>query len=314
MRRRVRRGACRCPRRLPARCEPGCSDGSEATLRCSPQPSDGVQPSGALRPRRGPDQLSSGASVFAVRGSPGAGSALYRYPLRSSATSTTGCIGSIRSPTSFQVGRQRRWKGCDPCGGAGAAPRSSRQATCAPPASNDSILGAEDLFVYEDRVGIGVDAKTGTAGEGMIYSVRMMRLRPDVTLAIDLVGAREDLEACCPNSEDVLALGGESRRAIVRRIAAGTWPAPVNAQGGGKLILLTTPAPFGGWRPPGLPLVAAAVPGYVPVSGWDLARRGPKPNRFAVAAGSVYFVISRSAVRVRSPAPIESTTYSGFAG
>ena len=154
----------------------------------------------------------------------------------------------------------------------------------------DEILGADDLFVYEDRVGIGVDAKTGTAGEGMIYSVRMMRLRPGVTLAVDLVGAREDLEACCPDADDVLALGGESRRVIVRRTAAGTWPGPVNAEGGGKLVLLTTPAPFGGWRPPRLPLVAAAVPGFVPVSGWDLARRGPKPNRFAVAAGSVYFL------------------------
>lgn len=152
------------------------------------------------------------------------------------------------------------------------------------------ILNADDLFAYEDRVGIGVNAATGTAGEGMIYSVRMMRLRPGVTLAVDLVGAREDLEACCPDGEDVLALGGESRRAIVRRMSAGTWPAPLNAQGGGKLVLLTTPAPFGGWRPPGLSLVAAAVPGYVPVSGWDLARRGPKPNRFAVAAGSVYFL------------------------
>lgn len=154
----------------------------------------------------------------------------------------------------------------------------------------DEILDPEDLFAYEHRVGIGVDAATGTAGEGRIYSVRMMRLRPGISLAVDLVGTREDLEVCCPDAEDVLAIGGESRRAVVRRMSAGSWPAPVRAQTGGKLLLLTTPAPFGGWSPPGLPLVAAAVPGYVPVSGWDLARRGPKPNRFAVAAGSVYFL------------------------
>ncbi len=35
--------------------------------------------------------------------------------------------------------------------------------------------------------------------------------------------------------------------------------------------------------------IAAAVPGHIAVSGWDLARGGPKPNRFAVPAGSVYF-------------------------
>jgi len=36
--------------------------------------------------------------------------------------------------------------------------------------------------------------------------------------------------------------------------------------------------------------VAAAVPGHVAFSGWDLARRGPKPTRFAAPAGSVYFL------------------------
>lgn len=55
-------------------------------------------------------------------------------------------------------------------------------------------------------------------------------------------------------------------------------------------MLLTTPAPFAaGWRPNGLDIVAAAVPSHVAVSGWDLARGGPKPTRFAVAAGAAYF-------------------------
>lgn len=153
----------------------------------------------------------------------------------------------------------------------------------------DDFVDADDLFTHEDRVGIGVDTAKGTAGEGMIYAVRMMRLRPDVTLSVDLVGKRGDL-ACCPDGEDVLALGGESRRAIIRKLAARNWPATGRGPRSGKLILLTTPAPFGGWRPPGLSLVAAAVPASVPVSGWDLARGRPKPNRFAVAAGSVYFL------------------------
>jgi CRISPR-associated protein Cmr3 len=32
------------------------------------------------------------------------------------------------------------------------------------------------------------------------------------------------------------------------------------------------------------------VPGALAVSGWDLARGGPKPNRFAAQAGSTYFL------------------------
>ena len=153
----------------------------------------------------------------------------------------------------------------------------------------DEIVDAEALFGNEDRIGIGVDVRTQAAGEGMIYAVRLMRLCPGVTLAADLVGAPEDLTAC-PYDDDVLPLGGEARRVIVRRSSAAyCWPKAHTGNENGRLVLLMTPAPFGGWRPPDLSPVAAAVPGYLPVSGWDLARGGPKPNRFAVRAGSVYF-------------------------
>ena len=37
-------------------------------------------------------------------------------------------------------------------------------------------------------------------------------------------------------------------------------------------------------------LVAAASGAGVPVSGWDVARNGPKATRFAVPAGAVFFV------------------------
>ena len=58
----------------------------------------------------------------------------------------------------------------------------------------------------------------------------------------------------------------------------------------GRLVMMTSPAWFNGWRPDRLRPVAAAVPGYRAVSGWDLARGGPKPNRFMVPAGTVYFL------------------------
>ena len=37
-------------------------------------------------------------------------------------------------------------------------------------------------------------------------------------------------------------------------------------------------------------VLSAAVPGYRAFSGWDLALRGPKPTRFAIEAGTVYFL------------------------
>ena len=152
----------------------------------------------------------------------------------------------------------------------------------------EEVVESDDLFTHEDRVGIAVNPLTGTVGDGMMYGVRMMRLRPDVTLSVDLFGQRND-PLCFPDDDAVLALGGEGRRAVVRRSGTWRWPAPPDSPGDGKLFLLTSPAPLGGWRPPEFAPLAAAVPGYVPVSGWDLARGGPKPNRFAVPAGSVYF-------------------------
>lgn len=154
----------------------------------------------------------------------------------------------------------------------------------------DEIVDQDSIFGPEDRVGIEVDPRTQTVGERMIYAVRLLRLCPGVTLAVDLVGTPKDL-AVCPDDEDVIPLGGEAKRVIVRRVRANDgWPEAPDRRGDGRLVLLTTPAPIGGWRPPGFAPVAAAVPGYVPVSGWDLARGGPKSNRFAVAAGSVYFM------------------------
>ena len=153
----------------------------------------------------------------------------------------------------------------------------------------DEIVDADALFATEDRVGISVDTTTQTAGDGMIYAIRLMRLLPGVTLGVDLVGAPEDLDVCS-DDDDVLPLGGEARRVIIRRSPnTHCWPKAPAEGGDGRLLLLTTPAPVGGWRPPRLSLVAAAVSGHVPVSGWDMARGGPKPNRFAVQAGSVYF-------------------------
>ena len=160
----------------------------------------------------------------------------------------------------------------------------------------DEIIRDEELFVYEPRTGIGLNAQTGTVREGMIYSVRMLRLQSGVTLSVDIVGTPEDM-AICPDDEDILPLGGEARRAIVRRSTTQwQWPNVALEQEDRQLILLTTPAPFNGWKPPGLLPVAAAVPGNVPVSGWNLARGGPKPNRFAVPAGSVYFLNETSSL------------------
>ena len=154
----------------------------------------------------------------------------------------------------------------------------------------DHLVPPEALYAFEDRTGIGIDAARNTAAEGLIYAIRVLALQTEVSLYAEISGSAAALRPLA--SEPVLMrFGGEGRHVAVRAVGrAADWPSVPAAPQRGRLILLTTPAPFDGWRPSRLQPVAAAVRGYQAVSGWDLAKGGPKPNRFMVPAGSVYFL------------------------
>ncbi len=148
------------------------------------------------------------------------------------------------------------------------------------------------LYDFEDRTGIGVDPKRNTAAEGMIYGIRMLALKPDASLYAEVSGPALALGPLAAEPV-MMKFGGEGRHVVVRTVESGAnWPSVPPEAGKGRLVLLTTPAHFNGWKPSGLEPVAAAVGGFQAVSGWDLARGGPKPNRFMVPAGSVYFLPS----------------------
>ena len=151
------------------------------------------------------------------------------------------------------------------------------------------------------RTGIGIDPERASVKEGFIYSAEFLALlwRPQERLRCVLYVEVQWPSPTWPEEIKTLHLGGEGRH--VRVTAQGARPrwdelCPKPGQGEKPLVVLTTPGIFKqGWKPKCLdqpdPLVeAAAVSGYEAVSGWDLARGGPKPSRFAVPAGSVYFL------------------------
>jgi CRISPR-associated protein Cmr3 len=147
-----------------------------------------------------------------------------------------------------------------------------------------------DCVTFEDRTGIGIDPATYASMEGEIYSTRNLRLKSGTVFY-----AEADVPAAGIKHFDAPATvpwGGERHHAIMRKVAPVRWP-----EGAGTdraALLLLSPAFFpGGWRPdtiPDGPLRGAAVEGPYSISGWDLARGGPKPTRFGVDAGSVYCV------------------------
>lgn len=155
------------------------------------------------------------------------------------------------------------------------------------------VLDNEDLFDMDHRIGIGIDPDTLTTQEGIIYAASFLVLKDEYSFYAE-VEVPEN-EASIFDEMDTISFGGEKRKAQLSTLKPFAWPRATDANEKEKpLLLMITPGifPYPYWRPQKLErkLVSARVPGYLPVSGWDLARGGPKPNRFAVCAGSVYFL------------------------
>lgn len=153
------------------------------------------------------------------------------------------------------------------------------------------IVELDKLVETEPRTGIAVSSGTMTVAEGMIYTADYLALKPTVSLYAELSGPAGTVTGAFA-AGTAIPLGGQGRYVCIRRLQEPVqWPDEQDGAAG-PLLVLTTPAPFpAGWRPNNLDLVAAAVPGHVAVSGWDMARGGPKPTRFAVAAGATYFCL-----------------------
>jgi CRISPR-associated protein Cmr3 len=152
----------------------------------------------------------------------------------------------------------------------------------------------DELFGFDTRTGIEIDMHALTSSEGGIYGIRLLALKAHVCLYAEAIldGEPADVREWF---RGLLPLGGEGRYVVVEPVEPVDWP----AAGGGpkRLWLLATPAfvrhdgdlalPDG--LPPAQVRAAASGP-PVAVSGWDVARNSPRPVRFAVPAGSVYFV------------------------
>jgi len=174
------------------------------------------------------------------------------------------------------------------------------------------------IFEYESRLGIGMNNQTKTTREGLLYQVRMVRMKPGYGFVIDIrVGQSSKVGTTTAYTELLedddqtqkllrlpdqgwITLGGERRAA---RFEVSTAPGlseqgPIEQAPKGNLMYLATPAALtGGWQPgqwttPAQP-VAAAINRYQLIGGWSL-RPGDsggenKSIRRCVPAGSVYF-------------------------
>ncbi len=148
----------------------------------------------------------------------------------------------------------------------------------------------EDVFDYEDRMGLGMNHQRRSHAEGLLYRARFVRSHEHVGLLVHL---NQPLLA----ESGFIRIGGESRSAKFNVVNGFAMP-NVNHTGRFKIVLLT-PAYFregyrpenGDWSPwvgEGK-LVSAVVGKPLAISGWDVAHNRPKPLRHFVPAGSVYY-------------------------
>ena len=150
------------------------------------------------------------------------------------------------------------------------------------------------LYSFDTRTGIGIDGAKLAAADGEIYGIRFLALRGGVGFyaEIDLPDSKG------PEVFDgvrFLAFGGEGKRVAIHTVPKFAFPEPPPCGSNQKrFVLLTTPAVANTDGKPYLPqnCVAAAVNSPVAISGWDIAKGGPKPTKFASPAGSVYFLHS----------------------
>ncbi len=157
------------------------------------------------------------------------------------------------------------------------------------PEASDFVK-AEDLYSFDQRTGIGRSSARGTIEKGLIYSVSLLSLRRDVSFYAEVMGPASTLSPL-EDRRLVMRFGGEGRHVNVHTMPNPfSWPAASAVRADGKVILLTSPVYLCGCMPQGIDTIAAAVGRPNAISGWDMARGGPKPNRFMVPAGSVFFL------------------------
>ena len=163
------------------------------------------------------------------------------------------------------------------------------------------------------RAHVAIDPKTGAAVAGRLFQTEGLDLDAPRDSHRSSAGGLRLLARCGKALGGALVhLGGKRRLAALQPEPEDIWPAPPEnwldciARDGGLCLTLLTPAIFSagyrpGWldkkligSPPNIPglqlkLCAAAVDRWQPHSGWDLARRQPRPSRKLAGAGAAYW-------------------------
>jgi len=162
----------------------------------------------------------------------------------------------------------------------------------------------------EPRTHVAIDNATGTAAPAQLFTSKGVRLARNVAIALDVTAPTGQTAA-----PSAVVLGGEARLSFRSTNPRASFPSFATHRAAydamakkpglrGLRLQLLTPGCFHAgasvsdpaWSPPplaGFDLVAACIPGFQAVSGWNLqgahGRGAPRDVRRLVPAGSVYW-------------------------
>ncbi len=164
---------------------------------------------------------------------------------------------------------------------------------------NFQVLAANKLWGSENRVGIKLCKRSGTAEDSMLYSSIHVRLKKGITLGVLVEGVPDSWYVGLNN---IIPLGGEGKMAgltIKDEIPAFPGAPEIKSMNSEirYTVTLITPGYYKNIEnvirngPPDLPgkCVSACIDKLEQVGGWDLKDRSPRPLQPLVPAGSTWF-------------------------
>lgn len=173
--------------------------------------------------------------------------------------------------------------------------------------SEKDILKPNDIFEYEIRTGIEINDEKDTTQEGKLYTAGFVRLKDEWSLYAEI----ENLSVLPQNG--TLKLGGSNRVCEYTTLnnnpfgdyfqdAKPNIMQQIQETKKFKIVLLTPTIFNNGWisdkfnsnfelekNNVKIKLISAVINKPEYISGWDIAKRRPKPLKKLVPAGSVYY-------------------------
>lgn len=158
----------------------------------------------------------------------------------------------------------------------------------------DDYWRLDELYVHDERLGIGMNSQQRRVEPGLLYQTRHVRLQPDVALMLRV----KKWPAASKADGQVITLGADGRLASIHVRAVTGDEAVLQHKVRGTLWVTTAPLPMGEkgipWALQDADLICAAIGKPMRHGGWSLKAHRSEPVRYFTPAGSAFWLSHES--------------------